>query len=211
MMKEYSKIETLYNRNERFKVMPDALRLEEFGNIKLWSVYEKIDGTNIRVHLTPDGSIQFGGRTDNAQIPAFLVQYLRETFTDEKVRAAFEPDVTATLYGEGYGAKIQNGGEYRSGVAFRLFDVLVGSWWLEPDAILDVAEKLSVATAPYLGVIEALPRSASDLAAILGESIVAQEDGGTGVRPEGIVARTVPALFTRKGERLMWKLKFKDF
>ena len=210
-MQEYSKIETLYDRNERFKVMPDALRLEEFGNIKMWLAYEKIDGTNIRVHLTSEGAVIFGGKTDNAQLPTPLVQYLRETFTDAAVRAAFEPGVTATLYGEGYGAKIQNGGGYRTGVAFRLFDVLVGSWWLEPDAILDVAEKLGILTAPYLGVLDALPRTADDLARIIDRSIVAQEDGGSGCRAEGIVVRTAPGLFTRKGERLMWKLKFKDF
>lgn len=210
-MLEYPKIETLYDRNERFKVMPGALRMEEFGNIKQWLAYEKIDGTNIRVHLAADGSVQFGGRTENAQIPAFLVQYLRETFTDDKVRSAFEPGATATLYGEGYGAKIQNGGNYRAGVSFRLFDVLVGPWWLEPDGIQDVAAKLDIATAPYLGVIDVLPRSLNDLTAIIGTSIVAQEDGGVGCQSEGIVTRTAPGLFTRKGDRLMWKLKFKDF
>lgn len=210
-MLPYPKIETLYDRNERFKVMPGAVRLEEFGNIKLWLAYEKIDGTNIRVHLTPEGAVQFGGKTDNAQIPAFLVQYLRESFTDEKVRATFEPGVTATLYGEGYGTKIQNGGSYRAGVAFRLFDVLVGSWWLEPDGIQDVAGKLGVLTAPYLGILDVLPSSFSTLSAIVNRSIVAEEDGGMGCQAEGIVARTAPGLFTRKGERLMWKLKFKDF
>lgn len=29
--------------------------------------------------------------------------------------------------------------------------------------------------------------------------------------PEGIVARSDPLLFNRKGERVMWKLKMKDF
>lgn len=115
------------------------------------------------------------------------------------------------LFGEGYGTKIQNGGGYRDGVAFRLFDVKVGAWWLEPDALMDVAEKLNIRTAPYLGVVESLPRSRDDLADILGRSIVAAQDGGAGIQPEGIVARTVPSLFTRKSERLMWKLKFKDF
>lgn len=213
MMIGYPKIETLYDRNDRFKVMPDALRMPEFGLIQRWLVTEKVDGTNIRIHLAADGSVVFGGRTDNAQIPAHLVQYLRTTFTDEAVRGAFEPGVSATLFGEGYGAKIQNGGAYRQGVSFRLFDVLVGEWWLEPNTITDVAAKLNIATVPFLGEIARLPMAPSDLEEVLGGSIsiVSQEDGGSGMRAEGIVARTVPGLFTRKGERLMWKLKFKDF
>ncbi|GAF90713.1 unnamed protein product, partial [marine sediment metagenome] len=43
-------------------------------------------------------------------------------------------------------------------------------------------------------------------------STVAQREGGKEHYPiEGIVARTKPLLFTRRGDRLIWKLKVKDF
>ena len=52
-MFKYPKIETLFTRDEKFKVT-DIIRLPEFENIKKWLVTEKIDGTNIRIIYTPD-------------------------------------------------------------------------------------------------------------------------------------------------------------
>lgn len=222
-MELYPKLETLYDRDPKtFIVIPGKLRMPEFRLVTSWRITEKIDGTNIRVGFNYDPTlppyVQFGGRTDNAQIPGYLLDYLRRTFTASVMQATFDraddkgayPDVT--LFGEGYGPKIQSGGSYRTDVSFRLFDVKVGPWWLEPDAVLDVAQKLNVQIAPDIGMISHLPASADDLYGILGEgSITALEDGGSGCRSEGVVARTVPLLLNRRGERLMWKLKFKDF
>lgn len=216
-MKEFPKIETLYDRDEKtHKVLPDQLRLPEFALIKRWNLTEKLDGTNVRIGLTIDGSVVYGGRTDNAQMPITLAEYLRNTFTPEKMHLAFADSLgnaEIMVFGEGYGAKIQSGGAYRSGVAVRLFDVLVGEWWLEPPDVLDVAIKLGVATVPDLGETDYLPRSVDDLRTMLkgGASLAALHDGGAGCQAEGIVARTAPLLFTRKGERLLWKLKFRDF
>ena len=211
-MIEYSKIETLYDRDPKtFKVIPTALRLAEFGNIKEWLVTEKVDGTNIRVEwLANEKRLLYGGRTDNAQMPTNLMVYLQETFKPEMF-VDFENDMI--LFGEGYGEKIQKGGgNYRKGVSFRLFDVLIGTWWLEPENVSEIANKLGIKTVPSLGKISYLPESSGDLTLITNfQSRTAQEDGGVGMAPEGIVARTQPLLFTRKGERLLWKLKFRDF
>ncbi|MFZ4790115.1 MAG: RNA ligase family protein [Candidatus Competibacteraceae bacterium] len=216
-MLEYPKIETLYNRDEKtHRVIPEQLRLAEFGNIRRWQITEKVDGTNIRIGLSPDGNVSFNGRTDNAQMPAPLVNYLQITFTAEKLGAVFPAanQDEVLLFGEGYGAKIQKGGIYRRDMAFRLFDVLVGPWWLEPDDIADVAAKLNILTVPFLGEIDILPRTRDDLKTLLGNdgnSTVSIQDQGSGGRAEGIVARTVPLLLTRRGQRLLWKLKFRDF
>src|SRR3972149_6378383 len=169
-MIEYPKIETLYDRDEKTrKVLPDQLRMPEFANIKQWFVTEKVDGTNIRVCLSPDGIVTFGGRTDNAQMPVTLMTYLQNTFTSEKMKLVFpSADSTVILFGEGYGEKIQSGGNYRKGVSFRLFDVMVGQWWLEPENIFDVAEKLGIQITSHLKMIESLPKNAADLTDILG-------------------------------------------
>ena len=216
-MLEYPKIETLYNRNEKtHSVIPGQLRLAEFDNIHRWQITEKIDGTNIRVGLSANGQVICNGRTDNAQLPGPLLSYLQATFTAEKLAAVFNTDDQGEvlLFGEGYGPKIQKGGIYRRDMAFRLFDVRVGPWWLEPDAIADVAAKLNIMTVPFLGEIDVLPQTGDDLKTLLGNngnSTVALQDQGSGGRAEGIVARTAPLLLTRRGERLMWKLKFRDF
>jgi len=213
-MQEFPKIETLYNRDEHtHKVIPSQLRLREFGHIKEWVISEKIDGTNVRIGYH-DHTIELGGRTDQAQMPMVLVEYLRQTFTDERMGKVFDDESSVTLFGEGYGEKIQSGGRYRSGVSFRLFDVLVGSWWLERDTIIDIAAQLSILVVPSFGSIDRLPQSVDDLKDMIGHdgrSMVAHQDNGPGVQAEGIVARTVPLLKTRGGERLIWKLKFRDF
>ena len=93
-MNEYPKIETLFNRDEKTrKVISGQARLVEFYNVRYWHITEKIDGTNIRVCLNPDGSVSLGGRTENAQLPTRLLNYLRDTFTQEKMRLCFESSI----------------------------------------------------------------------------------------------------------------------
>jgi hypothetical protein len=212
---EYPKIETLWNRDDRtHKVFPGALRLGEFGNIKMWHVTEKIDGMNVRIILSPDGTVTYTGRTDDAQMPVSLLAYLSQALPLTRLLDVFDIGQEVILFGEGYGGKIQKGGNYRPDSALRLFDVLVGQWWLEPEAVADVARKLNVLTVPDLGMIDYLPHTAGELTHILngGHSVVSATEGGnSSYTGEGIVARTVPLLLTRRGERVIWKLKFRDF
>lgn len=212
-MIEYPKIETLYGRDEStFRVIPGRLRMPEFDLVKHWLVTEKIDGTNIRVHLK-HGEVAYGGRTDAAQLPATIVAWLRARLPAERVAAAFDPHTEAVLFGEGYGPKIQKGGgSYRADVSFRLFDVAVQApdrvWWLTWPDVQDVARKLEIATVPLLA--EAAPLEQA-IVLVTAVSRTAHEDGGGGCIHEGVVARTEPLLFTRAGKRVVWKLKGKDF
>ena len=149
-MFKYPKIETLFTRDEKFKVT-DKIRLPEFENIKKWLITEKIDGTNIRIIYTPEEKLLIRGKSDNAQIPTFLLEELQNIFTIEKVKAILNNPIEQglCLYGEGYGAKIQKGGgNYNKGNSFRLFDVWIDSWWLEWDSIVETAEKLNIKTVP---------------------------------------------------------------
>jgi len=213
---EYPKIETLFNRDEKtFKVKEEEIRLPEFSNVKKWWVTEKIDGTNMHVlHEKGHQTVEILGRTHNAQIPTFLLKYMQETFTSEKIEQAFpdaDNNVVIELYGEGYGARIQKGGNYRpKDVSFRLIDVRVGDWWLEPENIEDVAQKMGVKTVPVIGVMTL--EEAVQFIKSKPTSIVAKEDGGNSKYPmEGIVARSFPLMLRRNGERIIWKLKIKDF
>jgi hypothetical protein len=211
---EYPKIETLWNRDERtHKVRTDTLRLAEFGNVKRWRVTEKIDGMNVRVILSPDGSVTYAGRTDNAQMPIPLIGYLTDALPAAKLIDVFG-NGPVIVFGEGYGGKIQKGGNYRPTPALRIFDVLAGGLWLEPDNVQDVADKFGIATVPDMGTIDYLPASVDALTEILygGLSAVSAIEGGIATyQAEGIVARTCPLMLTRRGERIMWKLKFRDF
>lgn len=219
-LEAYPKIETLFNRDPKtFKVIEGQFRFPELTNIKTWWITEKIDGTNIRIAYFVDGGARrllFLGRTNNAQMPTFLLSYLQQTFTLDKMKSAF-PDLkdedTVILFGEGYGPKIQKGGgNYSKEVSFRLFDVKVGKWWLEQENIWIVAANLGLKHVPDLYSPMTL-EEAVDLVKSEPKSIVAQEDGGKpdSHKIEGIVARTRPLLLRRNGERLMWKLKIRDF
>ena len=205
---KYPKIQTLYKRDDNFKVDPAQIRWPEFAIVKRWLVTEKIDGRNHRVILDADGTIEHRGRTDRAQFADFELEAARSIIDDSLVRATFDPGSTAVLYGELYGPKIQKGGVYDDRIRFRLFDVLIGDWWLNWPDVEDVADKLGVETVPVIDTVDGFPTCYAELEDLIPQSEVA---ASMGVQAEGIVARTDPLLFTRRGDRVMWKLKFKDF
>ncbi len=208
----YPKIKTLFVRNpETFKVTTE-LKCLEFGAVKHWHITEKIDGTNIRVALLPDNRMFIGGRSNNAQIPPRLMEYLTNTFSAEMLIEGLRRDADKpliVLYGEGYGAKIQKGGgNYRADSSFRLFDVQIGEVWLEQDTVRDVADQLGIKAVPVF------PATTLEYAMehyLPSPSKVAIEDGGPGCVHEGVVARSAPLMLDRMGRRIIWKLKGKDF
>jgi hypothetical protein len=163
-----------------------------------------VDGTNTRVLINPNKVITFGGKTDDAQIPATLVTHLQTTFLPQIDKLADMFPDGACLYGEGYGAKIQKGGgNYRPDQSFVLFDVLVGGWWLQRDAVLDVASKLNIEAVPLIGY------------GTLHDMVEWAKNGFTSTwgnfKAEGVVARPEVELKTRSGHRIITKIKHKDF
>ena len=233
---KYPKIESLYLRDEKtFKVLEGTLRKAEPALVKDgWIVTEKVDGTNIRVVVQPGGVaggpiaaadiiptlVEFRGRTDYAQLPPQLLKTLQEMLPPEKFDDMFEDVDTVILYGEGYGSKIQKGGgDYREGQSFRLFDVLVcgaeNNWWLDWHNVEDVARKLGIKTVPVLAYGGKTLKELTFLARVGFASEVARVEclgeDASWRKAEGIVARTNPLLFDRKGSRVMWKLKEEDF
>jgi len=207
-MKTYSKIDTLFVRDEKFNVT-DTLRNPVIGTINKWIVTEKIDGTNIRITITAEDEVKIGGRTDSAQIPADLCQYLYTTFTKEKMaslRLGEEKD-EITLYGEGYGAGIQKGGgDYRADKGFILFDVQVNDkYWLTDEAVTEKAVKLGIQRVPILG--EMSLQEIIELVKVGFNSKISIKER----KAEGIVARPIMPLYDQQGNRLIIKLKTIDY
>jgi ATP-dependent RNA circularization protein (DNA/RNA ligase family) len=201
-MKEYHKINTIFKRDERGEILVGQFSQPEFEYLagNKWSFTEKIDGTNIRV-VWDGETITFGGKTDNAQIPAFLFKRLQELFPVDK----FKELPPLCLYGEGYGARIQKGGgNYISnGVDFILFDILIDKWWLKKEDICDISNKLNIRTVPDIGsgtLMDAVELARSGFTSEFGNFIA-----------EGIVLRPEVGLFNRSGQRIITKIKHKDF
>ena len=212
MFLEYPKIQTVYLRDPatKFKTLLEGQwTFPAFGYLAKneWLFTEKVDGTNIRV-MYHGGAVTFGGKTDAAQIPAFLVTRLMEIFSSEKLATAF-PDGDACLYGEGYGAKIQNGGGYiPDGCNFILFDVYCGGYWLERRNVEDVAAKLGIDVVPIIGkgtLLEAIERTR------MGYVSAVSKNATAAWMAEGIVMRPTTDLMDRNGHRIITKIKHKDF
>lgn len=211
-MRKYEKIDTLYVRDTTGtkKLIEGQFRdpTVEFLAPCEWIWTEKIDGTNIRVYW--DGHVvTFGGRTDNAQIPAELVTKLNEMFGGEANAQMFEQmfgEKEVILFGEGYGRKIQKGGGnyIPDGVNFILFDVLVGENYLERANVEDIARAMGIKVVPIVGtgsLYEAVEYVKKHPTSVVAEGRCEME---------GIVARPKMEMRDRRGNRLIVKVKWED-
>lgn len=218
-MAKYQKIQTLFLRDDKNIIIPDQFTYPEFEYLKdnKWECTEKIDGTNIRIELDfnvhDDGvrevNVNFKGRTDEATIPAHLYRRLKELFDNVNWLEIFDITSTTsiTLYGEGYGTKIQKGGNYiSSGVDFILFDVKVDKWWLQRDAVEDIANKLNIKIVPLIGYMT-IPEAVEYVRRGFKSTIAENKD----YEAEGLVLKTTTGLLRRDGERLITKIKTVDF
>lgn len=215
-MSEYHKIDSIFRRDTRGRIIEGEYSRPEFEYLadREWEFTEKVDGTNIR--LSYDGSPTFAGnehayiagRTDAAQIPPHLLNRLMELMRAMPFGEVFGTDPTdVTLYGEGYGAKIQKGGGnyHRDRCDFVLFDVRVGGWWLTRDAVEDVAVKLGLSAVPVVD------------RGTLADAVEMTRGGFSSARwpgvlvAEGIVARPTVELLDRGGRRVITKIKARDF
>ena len=219
-MAEYQKIQTLFKRDERNIIIPDQFTYPEFDVLKdlKWECTEKIDGTNIRIELESSGNpedgiiMSFKGRTDKAIIPEHLLTKLNWLFDREHLMEVLNitdetQDCNITLYGEGYGAKIQKGVNYISNdVNFILFDVKIGKWWLDRESIKDIANKLGINAVPLMGYMT-IPEAIEYVKKGFKSTIAENKDYDA----EGLVLKAPCGLLKRDGERLITKIKTVDF
>lgn len=213
-MTTYPKIETLFDRDDTFRVDPTRLRRPVYATISQWVATEKIDGTNMRLifERSAAGFVLFDarGKTDNASIPPQLLKNCVDT--GERVAADVQSIMSEhgldrlVLHGEGYGAKIQSGGKYRPDQGFILFDVQAGDVFLSDEQVSKTADRLSLPRVPVLGVM-----SLDEIVTLTRTGFLSAEAADPTLAAEGIVARTVEPLYDNRGERLIIKLKTKDF
>lgn len=246
MSTEYHKIDAPFKRDEKGVMIHGAWCRPEFeylANLD-WEWTEKVDGTNIRVtveRVEDRLMLSVAGRTDNAQIPPALMKALNDTFggagpsiyngpdqrhplTDEIGKIMVERDIDVlTIYGEGYGPKINGGGKYIDAPAFVVFDIKVGGWWLTRTAVDEFCDTVGLDSVPTIGLgslYEAIDLVRTD------EERPLYVDPQTGqwvfgTKPlmsrwgdfeaEGIVAVPKIPLFNRAGSRIITKIKAKDF
>jgi hypothetical protein len=177
--------------------------------------------------------VRIAGKTDNANIPPKLKAFMEEHYPEDKVLAAFglqkfipaqqfadhkwvdengRPAVNKipriyTVYGEGYGAGIQKGGNYiKDGVSYIVFDVKVDDMYLLTASRDEIAGKLGAPIVPFIGYFTI--DEAIDFVRVGFKSTIAENKD---YMAEGLVLRTECGLLNRRGERLITKIKTCDF
>lgn len=210
-MKEYTKIETVFERDMEGtkKLIEGKYRNETVAYLKdnEWICTEKIDGTNIGV-IWDGHKVSYQGRTERAQVPTHLMNRLIELFGGSINEELFEQkfgEMQVILFGEGYGAKIQNGGKYRSDVSFILFDVYLPeqNLWLKRDAIENIAKAFGIEAVPI--VLKGTLQQVVDYVKSKPKSTIGEAD------MEGLVCRPAIDLLDRMGKRVIVKVKVADF
>lgn len=204
---KYPKIQTLFKRDDtsNYTIIEGSISKKEFASIDRWLVTEKVDGTNIRI-LWDGENVFFGGRTEKAKIPAYLLEVLEKTFTVEKFKEVFSNSENVVLFGEGYGNKIQEvGSKYRKDNSFILFDCVINGWWLEKESVDSIAEQLSIKSVPVIGIM-----TKEDIVKFVKSkplSLISEDE----LVMEGIIAKSYPLMLFRDETPVMFKLKVSDY
>jgi len=222
-MNTYPKIQSVYHRYldgpHKGKFIADEWSDPVFEYLKdnIWVWKEKVDGTCIRVQYWagceefsvrpkkyPYPYVEVRGKTDKAERIEPLYSNIEKMFPPDWFQEHFESGVDVCLYGEGYGAGIQKGGKYRPDQSFVLFDIKIDDyWWLQNDAIATIAEDGDI---DYIPVKYQFTLPEAILAVKLG-----LRSAWGNFDMEGLVGQPLVPLNMRNGERVICKIKTKDF
>ena len=207
-MSTYHKIRNVYRRSEDDHLITRSLGFQrpvfEFLENAAWDFTEKVDGMNMRAVFDGEGGFRVAGKSDRAQIPGDLNDHMYDVFAGFDAEFEFEGR-PVTFYGEGYGAGIQKGGSYSQEKRFILFDIRVDQRWLSRSLVLAFSGILNIPVVPLLftGTLSEGVRFAAH-----GFS---SEVAETEMEAEGLIGKPTVELFDEYGERVIVKLKGKDF
>lgn len=228
MSSEYHKINAPYKRDKKGVMLQGDWCMPELEYLadNEWEFTEKVDGTNIRITFNRYGGFHIGGRTDNAQIPKPLLAHLEnlsQSVSKNVVSIMELRDISElTVYGEGYGPKINGGGKYADLPSFVAFDIRVGDFWLLRKDVDDFGDKTGFSTVPvvftgklWAGFTMVANGYSNDIA---GNFVDKRFKGGEGMKSawgdfeaEGLIAVPKVPLFDRAGRRIITKIKHRDF
>lgn len=166
---------------------------------------EKVDGTS--VGIVWDGErISFIGHTDKSQFAPRYLEYLQSRFGTKEFEACVEEifeDKSVILYGEGI-SKDYNVHYGCPDGEFIFYDVqLANGKFMNRTALVEIAEKLGMKT-PYEEVMTM--QQAIDY---VKQRPMSKLDSS--VHMEGLVLRPTVELYTSNDERIICKVKVKDF
>lgn len=198
----------MFNRNENFGVDTKSYRRPEFAHIDQWLWTEKLDGSNISIAASKFGTT-WRGRTPNSQFNLEIVNHLNlrvEAWTGILDNVLNENKLDSIeFFGEVFGPNIQNGQKYASTINTKFFDIRVDQrLWLDWNTCREYSRVLGYEM-PAFGLV-----GTNALVDMVREGFPTKESRHGGWA-EGIVAKTPIPLYNNNNDRLIWKLKTKDF
>ena len=226
---KYPKILSLWNRDEKFKVVPGSLnkKLEGLKNIKRFLLSEKYHGSNLAAVITPDKQVFLRKRS------AIIAQY-NTTFTlkDEKpehswnyfdkpnnikqyidcvknvnfnrILKYFEDSKSLiTIFGEGVGKKMQKeGSTYTTDSDFIVFDVKCGNSFFDWRDIIDFCKETGLRQVNW-------ENFKGDILKFDWKKELIKRNKKRFF--EGFVVRSEPPMLNQFGMRMLFKIKMEDF
>ena len=204
-MKEYQKIETLYKFDSKIKKFRKEFYnpIVEYLKDCKWFGTEKVDGTNIRI-LWNGHSFEFGGRTDNAEIPKAVMKILTDNFNYE-MEVLFEQkfgNKEVMLFMEAFAGKIQNG-TYQGSEDIIGFDIMIGDVYLDKAVSRQIFKELGLKFVPVIEFNNL--QECIDYVYNNTQSIIQPQS-----KIEGLVCYPAFRLYDHQGKRIIVKIKKKD-
>lgn len=118
-------------------------------------------------------------------------------------------EVPVYIYGEFFGKKIQDGGNYdKDKNRFSIFDICVQGWWVPIDMLNDYAQKLGLDVVPYIGQMTI---DEAEQMVMKGFKTRVPDVTNPDYMEEGIVARPVVPIKDPRGKRIIVKIKSCDY
>ena len=118
-------------------------------------------------------------------------------------------EVPVYIYGEFFGKKIQNGGNYdKDKNRFSIFDICVQGWFVPIDMLNNYAEKLGLDVAPYIGQMTI---EEAEKMVMKGFKTLVPNVSNPDYLEEGIVARPIIPIKDPRGKRIIVKIKTCDY
>ena len=118
-------------------------------------------------------------------------------------------EVPVYIYGEFFGKKIQNGGNYdKDKNRFSIFDICVQGWFVPIDMLNNYAEKLGLDIAPYIGQMTI---EEAEKMVMKGFKTLVPNVSNPDYLEEGIVARPIIPIKDPRGKRIIVKIKTCDY
>jgi hypothetical protein len=200
---KYPSIKNVFKKNSTIGGRGE-FSLPEFEYLQSckWIFTEKIDGVSIRVIL--DDKVEFRGRSDATYLLEPLSEHLYQLFGNEDILSEYaEYGAGLCLYGEYVGGNIWQGNKYRPSLRFILFDAMTEYGWASRRDVVDIAEDLCIPAAPVVfegTLVDAIKLVYTGFRSSYGSFFV-----------EGLVGRPEPELLNRYGDRIICKIKHREF